>query len=205
MNPNYMNRADLAVFGRHAATAVADGVVTGLLAEQIESISAAIAEASEELAAADMAQIEARTAALEATRIAQDKRLELLRLLQNLKYMMKALSSGDVEFAGIGFDLPARERRIVTPQPPGELAVRGYSNGVNMLTFTGNNVPNSVVYIIEAKMAADGPYTMIGSSRRQSFKHIGVIPGQLYQYRVCAQATRGMVSDWSNEAVVYRL
>jgi hypothetical protein len=205
MNPNYMNRADLAVFGRHAATAVAEGIVSGLFAEQIESISAAIAEASEELAAADLAQIEARAAALETTRIAQNKRLELLRLLQNLKYLMKALSSGDVEFAGIGFDLPARERRIVTPQMPVELAVQGYSNGVNTLTFTGNNVPNSVVYMIEAKTEPHGPYAMIGLSRRQSFKHIGVIPGQLYQYRVRAQATRGMVSDWSNEAVVYRL
>jgi len=205
MNPNYMKRADLAVFGQHAATAVADGIVTGLLAQQINSISAAIAEASAELAAAEQAQVEARAAALEATRIAQVKRVYLLGLLQNLKYMMKALNSMDVEFAGIGFDPPVRERRIVPPQTPNELAASGYSNGVNTLTFAGNNVPNSVIYIIEAKTARDGPYSIIGTSRRQSFKHIGVIPGQLYQYRVRAQATRGMVSDWSNEAVVYRL
>jgi hypothetical protein len=31
----------------------------------------------------------------------------------------------------------------------------------------------------------------------------GVTPGQFYQYRVRAQADRNLVSDWSNEAVVY--
>ena len=53
------------------------------------------------------------------------------------------------------------------------------------------------------KATGETDWVMIGSSQKQSFRHEGVTPGQPYQYRVRAQATRGLVSAWSNTAAVY--
>jgi hypothetical protein len=89
------------------------------------------------------------------------------------------------------------------PQAPTGLAASGFSNGVNILKFSGNNVPGTVTYIVEARLGPAEPYTIVGTSTKQSFKHFGVVPGQYYRYRVRAQASRGMVSDWSNEGVIY--
>ena len=49
MNPNYLTRAELADFGKNTATQVANGKISGLLAAQVASISATIAEASSKL------------------------------------------------------------------------------------------------------------------------------------------------------------
>ena len=87
---------------------------------------------------------------------------------------------------------------------PTKLSVAGYSNGVNKLRFSGNNLPSSVTYIIEAKTGDSPQYVMIGTSRKQSYEHKGVRPGEPVLYRIRAQAARGMVSPYSNEAVVYR-
>jgi hypothetical protein len=69
----------------------------------------------------------------------------------------------------------------------------------------GNNAPNSVSYLIEARIGDAPDYVIVGVSKAQSFKHTGVTPGVKHQYRIYAQTTRGLVSERSNEAVVYRL
>jgi hypothetical protein len=116
---------------------------------------------------------------------------------------MKGVESKASEFDALGFDPPAAGRSIITPQTPTQLSAAGYSNGVNVLRFTGNNVPGTVTYIIEARIGGDPEYRMVGTCTKQLFHHFGVIPGRFYQYRIRAQASRGLVSDWSNEAVVY--
>ena len=205
MNPNNLTRAQLADFARNTATQVANGKVAGLLVAQIASISAAIETAALELAAADEAQVAQRAASLEATRIAQERAVSLKKLLQEFKYTMKGIGSPAHEYDAVGFDPPVEVRRIVMPETPFALAAAGFSNGVNALTFAGNNISNSVLYVIEARTGDSPGFVMIGTSRAQTFKHTGVTPGLSYQYRVRAQASRGMVSEWSNEAVVYRL
>jgi hypothetical protein len=184
---------------------IANGKVAGLSAAQVASISAALSEAADELTDADQTQVSARAASLEATRIAQQKRLRAIRELQHLKYTMKGLGSQAHEFDCVGFDPPVLTRRMVTPQAPFELSAAGYSNGVNSLTFSGNNSPSTVTYIIEAKIGMSDQYAIVGTSRKQSFKHTGVKPGEKIQYRIRAQTARGLVSAWSNEAIVYRL
>jgi hypothetical protein len=205
MNPNYMKRADLAQFGREVATRIASGKVSGLRPEQLSHFATVIADLSSELASADLQQLDLRLASLESTRRAQDKRVLLLKALQEFKYTMKSLRSPAREFDSVGFDPPAKVRRIVTPQTPCGLSSSGFSNGVNELKFTGNNPPKSVTYIIEAKIGDSPRYVIVGISRNQRFRHIGVRPGEMHQYRIRAQSARGLVSDWSNEAVVYRL
>jgi hypothetical protein len=203
MNPNYLTRAELADFGRNAAAKVAGGKVSGLLAAQIASVSAAIAYASADLADADGRQVELRAAAIEATRIAEQNRKWLLKLLQDLKYLMKSLQSQAHEYDAVGFDPPVIGRRPVIPLTPIELAARGFSNGVNELSFVGNNLAGRVAYLIEAKAGESLVYTIIGTTKAQRYKHHGVKPGVPIQYRVRAQAARGTMSECSNEAAVY--
>ena len=203
MDPHKLSRADLVDFTTNAATGVADGKVTGFLAEQNTGFSDALTDANAVLAAANLNAVEARSASMEATQIAQDAEFEVQRILQELKFGMKSVQSPAADYDAIGFDPPAETRSIVTPQTPTELAATGFSNGINQLTFVGNNAPGSVTYVVEAKIGDTAPYVIVGTCTKQSFKHTGVIPGEFYQYHVRAQAARNLVSDWSNEAVVY--
>lgn len=203
MNPRSLTRAQLVDFTTNAATGVANGKVSGFLAAQNTSISDALIDANAELAAANLSAVETDTLKQQATSIAQDASDKVLFLLQELKFGMKSVDSPKADYDVIGFDPPVETRSTIVPQTPTELAAFGYSNGINTLTFVGNNRPGSVTYVIEAKIGDTAPYVMVGSTTRQAFKHGGVIPGEFYQYHVRAQAARGVVSDWSNEAVVY--
>ena len=205
MNPRTLNRDQLVNFTTNAATGVANGKVTGFLAVQNTAISDALTDANAVLTAANLNAVEARAASMEATQLAQDAADEVQLLLQDLKYGMKSVESPASDYDAIGFDPPAETRFIVTPQTPTELAATGFSNGVNELTFVGNNAPGSVTYMVECKIGDTAPYVLVGTCTKQAFKHTGVIPGQFYQYHVRAQAARNLVSDWSNEAVVYGL
>jgi len=205
MNPNNLTRAELANFARNAATQVAAGKVSGLLPEQALSISETLMAAAELLAARDRVQVAQRAASIEATQLAREQDVFVSRLLQSLKYAMKSVGSPADQFDAIGFDPPVRSRRMVMPQTPEQLSVTGFSNGVNILRFASNNTSNTVTYIIEAKTAGSEQYSIVGASKNHSFKHTSTRPGTFYQYRVKAQSARGSFSDWSNEAVVYRL
>jgi len=205
MIPNNMTRAELADFARNAATQVAAGKVTGLRAEQRTAFSDALQTDADELSAVDAEIVALRSALMAATERGQQIKKRTLRHAQGLKYAMKAVRSPNSQFDAVGFDPPAARRRMIAPQPPAGLSVAGYSNGVNLLRFTGNNQHNTVRYIVEAKQAHAAGYSMIGVTKAQSFKHDDVIPGVPYQYRIHALTTRGRVSSHSNEAVVYKL
>jgi hypothetical protein len=205
MNPRTLTRADLVEFATQAASAVADGKIPGFSPEQNAALSEAIIDAAANLSAADGARVAARAGAREATEIADAGQELLLMLLQELKYGMKFVRASADVYDVVGFDPPAVSRQMVIPVAPTRLAGFGYSNGVNRLTFQGNNQPGSVVYIVEAKTEGDGPFAMIGTCTKQSFKHTGIRPGQFYRYRIRAQASRSQFSDYSNETVVYGL
>jgi len=204
MKPNHLNRADLINFARNVAAQIADGKVPGLLPEQALIVSMAIAEKAEWLSDAETRSVELIAASMEGVRIAQKERDETLELIQNVKYMMKGARCGKSEFQAVGLDPPVRVRQMVLPKTPKELSAAGSSNGVTVLKFAGRNPSNSVTYLVEAKIGDAKQYRIIGSTRSQWFKH-NAKPGEFCQYRVRAQAARGLVSTWSNEAIVYRL
>lgn len=198
-----ISREKLVDFTTNAANGVAAGKVSGFLPAQNTAISAALTAANTALAAADLAAVEARALALQATQIAQDAGASVVKLLADLKFSMRGVDAPVADYDVIGFDPPADTRSIITPSTPTELAATGFSNGINQLTFRGNNATGTVTYVIEAKIGDTAPYVLIGTCSSQKFKHAEVTPGQFYQYRVRAQSGRGIVSDWSNEAVVY--
>lgn len=203
MNPNKMTRPELVDFTTNAATGVADGKVTGFLAEQNTAFSDALTDANAVLAAANLNCVEAKTAYSASCGIAQNAADEVKGILQNLKDAMKGVNSPGVDYSEIGFDPPIEVPTPVIPSTPTELAATGFSNGTNRLTFVGNNVPGSVTYSIEAIIGDTAPYVLVGTTQAQKWTHEGVTPGEFYQYRVRAQAARGVVSEWSNTAVVY--
>src|SRR6187401_1975847 len=118
MNPNRMNRASLADFGKNMAAQIAAGKIAGLLPEQITAFSDTIAAASELVANRDKNQVAAVAAAREATQLAQDARREMLRLTQEFKNIMKGIGSEAHEYDAVGFDPPVIGRTPVTPQKP---------------------------------------------------------------------------------------
>ncbi len=203
MNFRILPRADLVEFAKNAAAAIANGKVSGFLPAQNTALSTAISNSADFLDDADKKAVASMAQARADIAIAQGGRRDLLNLLSGGKFGMRGVQASADEYAAVGFDPPADPANITTPQTPSKLAATGYSNGVNELRFKGNNDPGKVIYIIEATTGDDAGYAMIGSSKKQSFKHRGVTPGQHYEYRVQAQATRGMVSEWSNTAAVY--
>ena len=203
MNPRILSRADLVNFGRNAAAAIAGGKVSGFSPAQAAELTDAILAATDTLDEADKQAVASVAKARTDVEIAQKGRLALLELMSGGKFGMRGVNSTAAEYEAVGFDPPADPSNITKPETPTKLSAVGYSNGVNVLKYKGNNVPGKVSYIVEAKKNGEADWVMIGTAQKQSFRHEGVTPGQPYQYRVRAQATRGLVSAWSNTAAVY--
>jgi hypothetical protein len=198
-----ISRSALVDFTTNAATGVADGKVSGFSAPQNTAISDALTDANTVLAAADLAAVEAKAAAMAAMSVAQDAADVVTKQLAELTFSMRGVASVPNEYDSLGFDPPDTTRSVVVPQTPTELSATGYSNGINQLFWVGNNVSGSVTYAIEVKIGDTAPYVLLATATAQRYQHIGVTPGEFYQYRVRAQAARNVVSGWSNEAVVY--
>jgi hypothetical protein len=203
MNPRKLSRADLADFTDNAAAAVAAGKVSGFLPAQNTSISDALADANTELKAADANIFATRAASMEAMQIGADKKALVNKLHGELKALMKGVDSPASEYDAVGFDPPDFVRTVTVPKSPSDLVALAIAVGVNELKFSGNNPTGRITYVIEAKIGDTAPYTIVGTSTAQRWRHNGVTRGEYYQYRVRAQASRGIVSNWSNTAVVY--
>lgn len=106
------------------------------------------------------------------------------------------------QFELAGFDFPDTTRSTYVAQTPSDLAVVGFSNGVNEGKFKGNNKSGSVTYQIFRRQGDDGDWMMVDSVPAPKFTDEGITPGQYYEYRVRAKASKN-TSQWSNSAVVY--
>ena len=116
---------------------------------------------------------------------------------------MHSVNSPGSEFEACGFDAPDTTRSAVVPQTPTDLSATGFSNGVNVTRWISHNRSGSVIFQLDCKIGDTADYVQVGATRSQTFRHLGVTPGQVYQYRVRAVAARGAFSEWSNLAVVY--
>jgi hypothetical protein len=106
------------------------------------------------------------------------------------------------QFELCGFDFPDKVRSTYVAQTPSGLAVEGFSNGVNKGTFKGNNKGASIVYQIFRRDGDEGDWRMVDSVKSGKFTDEGVTPGQYYEYKVRAKASK-TISQFSNSAVVY--
>ncbi|MFZ1699751.1 MAG: hypothetical protein WBO10_01405 [Pyrinomonadaceae bacterium] len=129
-------------------------------------------------------------------------RLQVLELTRQTRDALKAGRASKSEYDLCGFGFPAEPVKMYEAQDPSDLAVVGFSNGVNQGRFRGNNLPGRVVYEIWRRHGDEGPWGKHTLTKKQSFTDTGVTPGQYYEYRVRAIAAQ-TTSNFSNSAVVY--
>lgn len=203
MNPNKLTRGDLIGWAANCATQVANGIVDGFLAAQNTAFSDALTDANAELAAAETTAIETLADYQGAVHVAQTKRDDVVLIAQNIKDAMRGVNAPGEDYVTLGYDMPVFVRQSIIPLQPTELSAFGYSNGTNKLSWATANVPGTVTFAIEAIIGDTAEYVLVGTTQQQKWDHLGVTPGQFYQYHVRAQAARNVVSEWSNTAVVY--
>jgi len=129
-------------------------------------------------------------------------RSEIVELARRTRDLLKAGRAPKKEYDLCGFDYPAPRINAYIAQDPTDLAVVGFSNGVNKGRFAGNNKNGLVVYEIWRRHGDTAPWTQHLLTKRQTFEDTGVTPGQYYEYRVRAVAAQ-TTSNYSNSAVVY--
>ena len=116
------------------------------------------------------------------------------------------LQSGFAEkrqFDLCGLYYPPQPVNMYVAADPTELSVTGNSTGENKCRFRGNNRYGHVMYEIWRREKG-GEWTMLGSTKKQSYTDAPVRPGHYYEYRVRAAATKNK-SNFSDRAVVYSI
>lgn len=129
-------------------------------------------------------------------------RNQLITLLVQVRDNLKAGLAKKEQYDLCGFDFAEKPQGPYVPLDPTDLSAFGYSNGVNKLAFKGNNPSGSVTYEIWRRQGDEGPWGVLGSTKKQSFTDTPVTPGQYYEYKVRAVASKS-VSNFTNSAVVY--
>lgn len=127
------------------------------------------------------------------------------KLLKALRQGRDSLSAGDApgsQFELAGFGARDTSRSTYVAQIPSDLAVDGFSNGANIGRFKGNNKSGSVTYEIYRREGDTGDWALCAAGKETKFTDAPVTPGQYYEYKVRAKASKN-VSLFSNSAVVY--
>jgi hypothetical protein len=107
------------------------------------------------------------------------------------------------QYEACGFDPPSKTRSTVIAQTPSGLSVVGFSNGVNRGEFKGNNKGSSgITFEVWRREGDEGAWGIRLTVKTGVFEDKGVTPGQYYEYKVKAKATK-TESNFSNTAVVY--
>ncbi|MBX3293875.1 MAG: hypothetical protein KF881_13385 [Acidobacteria bacterium] len=129
-------------------------------------------------------------------------RQQIIELMSQVRNSLIAGVAPKEQFDFCGFDY--REPAIGTyqAQDPTELSGFGYSNGVNVIKFRGNNRNGSVMYEIWRRHGDTVDWAIYANTRRQSYTDTNVSPGMYCEYRVRAVASNS-ISNFSNSAVVY--
>ncbi len=131
----------------------------------------------------------------------QIMRDDLLERLATVRNYLVATSSPKTYFELCGFSYPKLPGPVIA-QTPTNLAASGSSNGVNRLTFKGNNRVGTVIYEMWRLNGDTAPWGIIGTTRRQVYIDTPVVPGEYYNYKVRAVAATN-TSEFSNIVVVY--
>ncbi len=129
-------------------------------------------------------------------------REQLTELLAQTRNTLVAARAPRPEFDLCGFNYRDTSAEVYKANDPSDVSAFGYSNGVNKLSFKGNNRVGSVVYEIWRRHGDTAQWALHATTKKQMFTDAPVQPGQFYEYRVRAKATNS-VSNFSNSAVVY--
>jgi len=129
-------------------------------------------------------------------------RRDLLAIMKQVRDTLLASNAPRNQWELAGFDYPDLVQTRYIAQDPTELSAFGYSNGVNSIVFRGNNKAGRVVFEIWRRHGDTVDWALHATTRRQRHTDTPVTPGQYYEYKVRAVASRS-ISNFSNSAVVY--
>lgn len=201
MNYRKLSDADLVDFAKNVESnltghkvACLDNAAADDLAATLTPLNATFETKIEESAAS-----EAATQAVNA-----EKRIQRAQVEERLGTVQDFLTANkglEADYDRCGFNYPKAKSTVVANDPT-ELTAFGTSNGVNSLAFKGNNKSGSVVYEIWRRHGDEGPWGIIATSKKQNYADTPVTPGQYYEYKVRAVASKS-TSNYSNSAVVY--
>lgn len=167
-----------------------------------DDLAAAIGEVNNAFEAVIEESVAIETAKRAVFQSKRDKRaLEIERINTVLRYL-KSVKADKKYYDMLGLPYRKPASAIVAAAPTG-LAATGRSNGMNNLVWTGNNRYASVVYQVWYRHSSTADWGLLNTTKKQRLTHTSVVPGQFCEYKVCAQASSGAVSVWSNTAVVY--
>lgn len=201
MNFRTLNTNNLADFATNISNLLAGTEISSIDANVRKDLGDAIGTKPAELSAktAEVAVAEAaRKAAVSSRNKTRD---ELNVVISQVRNALRAGMASKKEYDLCGFDFPA-EATTYQAQDPTDLSAFGFSNGINKLTFSGNNKASRVVYEIWRRQGDSGQWMLHAATKRQSYSDRPVTPGQYYEYKVRAVASKS-VSNFSNSAVVY--
>lgn len=191
----------LAEFSNNVQTRLSAHEVTCLdnaLADDLAAALAPLNTAFETVVAASVA-ITAAKQSVNADKATQ--RSVLIDRLADVLTYLRATHGLPLDYEMCGFSYPKSPSTVI-PADPTDLRAVGTSNGVNTLTFAGNNKNGFVVYQIWRRHGDTADWGIVDTTRKQTFVDTPVTPGEYYQYKVRAAAASN-VSNFSNTAVVY--
>ncbi len=202
MNPHKLRRAQLVDFGATAVTVLTAGGAGDVDPAIQTALSADLDPMVTELGTNEGATVDALAAYRAAVQAAELQRQLSLIGVQNLKNQLRAAGCAPEVFAALGYDAPIVTPVIYIPNDPSDCSATGYSNGIIRVVWAGNNPAGYVLYQVWRREGDDGEWSIIGTSGKQKYTDVGIIPGQYYEYKIRAMAARHF-SNFSNSAVVY--
>lgn len=199
----YRNLNDnlLASFSRNIAERLAAHEVVCLDNALADDLAAMLAPLNTSYEANIDASLESVAAKQAATAAKASDRAQIIEVLTTVFTYLKATDGSPTDFEICLFDYPKAPTTVI-PSAPTNLVAHGTSNGVNTLTFTGNNKPGDVTYEVWRRRGDTADWGVLGLTRKQSYIDMPVTPGEYYEYKVRAVAAKTM-SAFSNTAVVY--
>lgn len=202
MNYRRLSDNDLADFAGNVATLLAGTQLAAINTAVRTQIATAIGTLPQDLSAQTAAATVAEAERMSAVSVKNATREQLIGFMAQVRNALVAGLAPKAQFALCGFDFREGPAGSYEAQAPTDLSAFGYSNGVNLIKFKGNNRANAVVYEIWRREGDDGKWVMHKATKKQSFSDTPVTPGQYYEYKVRATAAKS-ISAFSNSAVVY--
>ncbi len=202
MNFRLLSENDLADFAANVVTLLGGSNLSAIDSHTRTSLVTTIGTLPADLAiqTAEATVAEAERKSKVSTR--NETKGQIQALMSQVRDALKAGLANKKQYDICGFDYPLTQPSPYVPQDPTDLSASGYSNGINKGRFKGNNTNSRVHYEVWRRQGDDGPWGIIATTKRQSFVDTPVTPGQYYEYRIRAVASRSS-SNFSNAAVVY--
>jgi hypothetical protein len=202
MNFRTLSENNLSDFAANVAAVLAGTELASIDVAVRTDLAAAIGTKPASLATQTAAAAVADAEKKAAVSTKNSTRNEIIALMSQVRDALKAGLAPKKEYDLCGFDYPLEPVAAYEAQTPTDLSAFGFSNGVNQIKFSGNNRRGRVVYEVWRRHGDTAGWALHGTTKKQSFTDTPVTPGQYYEYKVRAVASKS-VSNFSNSAVVY--